>query len=127
MRRRAINPKSSPLRCLVGAGSGVGTNIGGGVVGGDWAGAKEPLPGVPLEVSAGVDCPLDVGVGYGCEGGRGVLFAVECAGVEAPELLSINVGVLCPPLDDGANDGLDWAIEVGGGVEVFTMGSTDEE
>jgi hypothetical protein len=109
-----------PRRCLVGAGGGVGTNIGGGVVGGDWAGAKEPRPWVPLEVSAGVDCPLDVGVGYGCEGGRGVLFAIECAGVEAPELLSINVGVLCPPLDDGAND-------VGGGVEVFTMGSTGEE
>ena len=117
-----------PRRCLVGAGGGVGTNIGGGVVGGDWAGAKEPRPWVPLEASAGVDCPLEVAVEYSCEGGRGVLFAVQYAGASAPGLLSIdNGGVLCPPLDDGANDGPAWAIEAGRGVEVFTMGSTGEE
>jgi hypothetical protein len=25
---------------------------------------------MPLEGGAGVACPLDIGVGYGCEGGR---------------------------------------------------------
>ena len=117
-----------PRRCLVGAGGGVGTNSGGGVVGGDWAGAKEPRPWVPLEASAGVDCPLEVAVGYACEGRRGVLLPVESAGVAAPELLPIDTaGVLCPPLAAGANAGPDWASAVGGGVEVFTMGSPGEE
>ena len=50
---RAINPKSSPLRCFVDDGGGMGTTIGGGVIGGDCAGAKELLPGLPLEEGAG--------------------------------------------------------------------------
>ena len=66
---RAINPKSSPLRCFAGNG-GVGANIGGGVIGGDCAGAEGPLPVMLLEESAGVTCPPDVVVGYGCEDGR---------------------------------------------------------
>ena len=41
---RAIKLKSSLLRRLVGDGCGVGTNIGGGVIGGDCVGAKELLP-----------------------------------------------------------------------------------
>jgi hypothetical protein len=110
MRRRAIKLKSSHLRCLVDVGGDAGTNIGGGVVGGDCAGAKEPLPGMLLE------------------SGAGVLFAVECAGVKAPALLPIDTGgVLCPPLDAGADDEPDWAIQAGGGVEVFTIGSAGEE
>ena len=64
-----INPKSSPLRCFAGDG-GVGADIGGVVIGGDCAGAEEPLPVMPPEESAGVTCPPDVAVGYGCEGGR---------------------------------------------------------
>ena len=67
---RAIRLKSSLLRRLVGDGGGVGTNSGGGVMGGDGAGAKEPLPGMLLEGGAGVACPLDVAVGNGGEGGR---------------------------------------------------------
>ena len=57
-----------------------------------------------------------------------MLCAVECAGVEAPELLPIDSGgVLCPPRDDGANDKPDGAIPVGGGTEVFTRGSAGED
>ena len=67
---RASNPKSSPLRCFVGDGGGVGANIGNGVIGGDCAGAEEPLPVMPLEEGAGVAWPPDVAIGYDCEGGR---------------------------------------------------------
>ena len=67
---RAIKLKSSLLRRLVSDGGGVGTNSGGGVIGGDGAGAKELLPGMPLEGGAGVACLPDRGVGYGCAGGR---------------------------------------------------------
>src|SRR6266516_721602 len=110
MRSRAIKLKSNHLRCLVGEGGGVGTNIGVDGAGGDWAGAKEPLPGMLLE------------------SGAGVLFAVECVGVKAPELLPIDTGgVLCPPLDAGAYNGPDGGIQAGGGVEVFTIGSPGEE
>ena len=35
--------------------------------------------------------------------------------------------MLCPPLDVGANDEPDWAIKVGGGAEVFTIGSAGED
>ena len=115
---RAINPKSSPFGCLVGDASGVGTNIGGGVAGGDCAGAKELLPGMPL----------DVAVGYGCEGAKGMLFAFEYAGKETSELFPADTGgVLCPSRDDGADDEPDWAIPAGGGVEVFTIGSAGED
>ena len=86
----------------------MGTNIGG-----DCAGAKEPL---------------DIVVESGCEGAKRVLGVVACAGVAVPELLPIESGgVLCPPLAAGANAGPDWASESGGGVEVFTMGSAGEE
>jgi hypothetical protein len=108
MRRRAIKLKSSHLRCLVGEGGGVGTNIGG-----DCAGAKEPL---------------DIVVESGCEGAKRVLGVVACAGVAVPELLPIESGgVLCPPLVECATGELDSAITGGGGVEVFTMGSAGEE
>src|SRR5215469_1752018 len=96
--RRAIKPKSSLLRRLLGGGDGAGTNNGGGVPGGDCAGVKEPLPVMPLEVGAG-----------------GALCPVE------------NAGVLCPPLDDGANDEPAAPLEAGGGVEVFTSGSAGED
>ena len=86
----------------------MGTNIGG-----DCAGAKDPL---------------DAGVGYGCEGTKGVFGVVACAGVAAPELLPIDSGgVLCPSLEESATDEPDWDIAGGGGVEVFTTGSADEE
>src|SRR5579863_1987856 len=99
MMMRAINPNISPFRRLAG-GCGVGINTGGYRVG-----AKEPLPGLPLEVDARVDCPLDFAVGYGCEDGRGVLIAPEYGGLEAPVLLPIDIGgVLCPPLDEEAKD-----------------------
>lgn len=91
----------------------MGTNIGGGVVGGDCAVAKDPL---------------DAGVRYGCEGAKEVFGVVACAGVPVPELLPIESGgVLCPPLEESATDEPDRAIAGGGGVEVFTMGSADEE
>ena len=107
MRRSAIKLKSSHLRCLGGEGGGVGTNIGG-----DCAGAKDPL---------------DAGVGYGCEGTKGVFGVVACAGVAAPELLPIESGgVLCPSLEESATDEPDGDIAGGGGVEVFTTGSADE-
>src|SRR5216117_3952538 len=80
---RAIKLKSSLLRRLVGDDGWVGTNRGGGVIGGDGADAKEPLPGMPLAGGAGVACPLARGVGYGGAGGRGVRCAVERAGGEA--------------------------------------------
>ena len=122
---RAIKPKSSHLHRLVGVDGGVGTNTGGGVMSGDCAGAKEPLPGTPPEVA----CLPGVGAGYDCKGGRGVLFAVEYwGGSELPELPPIDTGVVfCPPVDDGANDEPDWAIEAGGGVEVFTISGAGEE
>ena len=86
--------------------------------GGDCVGAKEPLPGVVV-----VACPLDVAVGYGCEVTGGVFCHVDCTGVEAPPPLLIESdGVLCPPLEECANDEPDWVIP-GGGVEVFTIGS----
>jgi hypothetical protein len=111
MRRRATKLKSGHLRCLADEGGGVGTNSGGGVVGG--AGAKEPL---------------DAAVGYGCEGAEGVLGVVECSGVAVPELLPIESGgVLCPPLEESATDEPKRAIAGGGGVEVFTIGSAGEE
>ena len=89
----------------------MGTSSGGGVVGG--AGAKEPP---------------DAAVGYGCEGAKGVLGVVECTGVAVPELLPIgNGGVLCPPLEESATDEFGRAITGGGGVEVFTTGSTGED
>src|SRR5207247_4081099 len=120
---RAIKRKSSLLRRLVGDDGGVGTNRGGGVIGGDGAGAKEPPPGMPLAGGAGVACPPARGVGYGGAGGRGVRCAVERVGGEAPELLpSESGGVLCPPLDDGANDEPDGAITGGGGGGVGTRG-----
>src|SRR5215472_5866025 len=109
--RRAIKPKSSPLRRLLGGGDGAGTNNGGGVPGGDCAGVKEPLPVMPLEVSAG-----------------GALWPVEKVGGAAPGPLPIAAaGVLCPPLDDGANDEPAAPLEAGGGVEVFTSGSAGED
>src|SRR2546421_8095115 len=120
--RRAITLKSSLLRCLVGAGSGVGTNAGGGR-----AGAEEPLPcmsGMPLEGGTTVACPLNVG--YGCEDGIYIPCTVECTGVGTPELLD-TTGVLCAPLDDGADDMPDWAITLGGCTEGFTSGSTGED
>ena len=124
---RVIKLKSSLLRRLVGDGD-VGINIGGGVIGGDCAGAKEPLPGMPLYGDTGVACPLDVAVGFGCEGGRRGLFTVEYVGVEDPELLPIDTGgMLCPPLEDGENDEPDWVIKVGDGAEVFTTGRAGED
>ena len=62
---RAINPKSNPLRCLVGDGG-----WGGASIGGDCAGAKEPLPGLALEGDAGVACPPGVAAEYLCVGER---------------------------------------------------------
>ena len=121
MMMRAISPNISPLRRFAG-GCGVGINTGG-----YWVGAKEPLPGLPLEVGARVDCPPDVAVGYGCEDVRGVLIAPAYAGLEAPVLLPVVTGgVLCPPLDGDAKDGPDWAIK-GSAVEAFTIGSTGED
>ena len=64
---RVIKLKSSLLRRLVGDG-GVGINVGGGVIGGDCAGAKEPLTGMSMDGNAGVVCSLDVAVGFDCEG-----------------------------------------------------------
>src|SRR5205823_5942949 len=86
---------------------------GGGVVGVDCAGAKEPL---------------DIVVESGCEGTKRVPGVVACVGAAVPELLPIESGgVLCPPLEDSATDEPDWAIAGGGGVEVFTMGSAGED
>lgn len=125
---RAIRLKSSPLRFLVRDGGGVGTNSGVGVIGSDCGGAEGWLPGMPLEGSIGVACPPGVATGYGCEGGRYVLCAVECAGGEASDLLPIDTGgVFCPPFDNGAKGEPDCAIEAGGGAEVFTSGSEGED
>lgn len=118
---RAINPNISPLRRLAG-GCGAGINTGGYCVG-----AEEPLPGLPLEVGARADCPLDVAVEYSCEGGKGVLIAPAYAGLEAPVLPPVVTGgVLCPPLDEEAKDEPDWAIN-GNAVEACAIGSTGED
>src|SRR5947208_13789865 len=81
--RRAISPKSSPLRRLVGAAGGVETV--GTDVGGVCAGAKEPPP----EGAVNRDSTMGVAVGYVCK------------------------GVLCPPLVESADDEPDWAITGG--------------
>ena len=104
---RAIKLKISPLRRLVCDG-GEGINIGGGVIGGDCAGAEEPLPGTLLYRNAGEACALVVAVGFGCACERRGLCTVEYVGIEDPGLLSIDTGgVLCPPLEDSENGGPD--------------------
>lgn len=102
----------------------------GATIGGDCAGAKEPLPdrGVAVAVRLNVvPCPLAVVDGCGCESGKGVPGVAECAGVEAPVLPPIDRGgVLCPSVGESATGEPECAITGGGGVEVFTMGRAGE-
>ena len=82
---------------------GVGTTIGG-----DCAGAKELPPEMPLEWER-----------------RGMLFAAGGVEVAAPE--ADTGGVLCPPLDHGADDEPGWAIVLGVGAEMFSIDSAGED
>ena len=83
----------------------MGTTIGGEFIGGDCAGAKELPPALLLEWER-----------------RGTLFA---AGVAAPG--TGTEGVLCPPLDHGADDEPGWAIVLGVGAEMFSIDSAGED